>query len=110
VGLASPTHSSGFGAPPRDPSPVRVVFAPGGRNRRGAAVSEAMRFARSKIPAPTVRTCAWCDDVWLGKWLPRSVAVGRLGASRVADCASHGICEACLAAQLEELAAASRAA
>jgi hypothetical protein len=68
-----------------------------------------MRRDRS-TDAPAVRTCAWCGDVWAGRWLPRPAAVRRLGASRVADCASHGICEACLAAQLEELAAARRAA
>jgi hypothetical protein len=69
-----------------------------------------MRFLRSGPSAPAVRTCAWCDDVWVGHWLPRAVAVRRVGAGRVAESASHGICDACLAAQLEQLAAARRAA
>jgi hypothetical protein len=69
-----------------------------------------MRFPRPRTSATAVRTCAWCDDVWVGRWLPRAVAVKRVGARRVAESASHGICDACLEAQLEQLAAARRAA
>jgi hypothetical protein len=57
-----------------------------------------------------MRTCAWCGSVWLGRWLARAEAIRRVGARRVAETASHGICDACLAAQLEALAAARRAA
>ena len=52
--------------------------------------------------------CAWCGSVWLSGWVPRAEAVERLGAKRVERTDSHGICDSCLDAELELLAAARR--
>jgi hypothetical protein len=52
--------------------------------------------------------CAWCGSVWLSGWVPRAEAVERLGAKRVERADSHGICDACLEAELELLAASRR--
>lgn len=69
-----------------------------------------MLSRRSRGVPEATRTCAWCDSVWLGRWLPRAEAIRRAGAARVAESASHGICDDCLAVELETIAAARRAA
>lgn len=65
------------------------------------------RLFRRRRPSPP-RTCAWCGSVWLSGWVPRAEAVKRLGAERVERADSHGICDACLEAELELLAASRR--
>lgn len=62
--------------------------------------------------ARLLRVCAWCDHVWLGRWVPLERALARLGVDRLADAGplTHGICECCLDAQLEKVAAAKLAA
>ena len=56
------------------------------------------------------RTCAWCGGVWLERWLTRDEAIGLVGRKAVERADSHGICETCLRAELELLAASRRAA
>jgi len=57
---------------------------------------------------PTTRTCAWCGSVWLSGWVPRAEAVERLGSKHVERADSHGICDSCLEAELQLLAASRR--
>jgi hypothetical protein len=64
------------------------------------------RRRRSKPGQAVVCACAWCRRVRLGKWVPLETALARLRVERLEDAGivTHGICDDCLAVQLEALA------